>query len=129
MQGLLLFAHGARDPNWALPFEEVARRVRDQRAGLPVVLGFLEFMDPDLLTAGRSLADQGCTDVTVVPLFLGAGGHVRKDIPVLLAQLAAQHPRLTWRLQSAIGEVDSVIGAMASAAIQMLGTGAASDLK
>ena len=28
--GLLLFAHGARDPNWALPFEAVARIVRSE---------------------------------------------------------------------------------------------------
>ena len=27
-RGLLLFAHGARDPRWALPFEDVAARVR-----------------------------------------------------------------------------------------------------
>jgi sirohydrochlorin cobaltochelatase len=26
--GILLFAHGARDPNWALPFEAVAERLR-----------------------------------------------------------------------------------------------------
>jgi sirohydrochlorin ferrochelatase len=27
-QGLILFAHGARDPRWAAPFEAVAARVR-----------------------------------------------------------------------------------------------------
>jgi len=127
--GLLLFAHGARDPNWALPFEDVARRVRKQRPGLPVELAFLEFMTPDLPGAGQSLAAQGCTAVMVVPLFLGTGGHVRKDLPLLLDQLTAQHPQVTWQLQPAIGEIDSVIGAMASATLDMLEPPAPSDPK
>jgi sirohydrochlorin cobaltochelatase len=116
--GLLLFAHGARDPNWALPFEDVVRRIQKQQPELPVVLAFLEFMTPDLMSGGASLAAQGCTEVKVVPLFLGAGGHVRKDLPELLARLSAAHPAVTWALQPAIGESDCVVAAMAKAAIR-----------
>lgn len=117
--GLLLFAHGARDPNWALPFEAVAQIVRQQRPGMPVVLAFLEFMSPTLPEAGAQLAAQGCTEVAVVPLFLGAGGHVRKDLPALLAELSAAYPQVTWSLQPAIGEIDSVVQAMAEAALRL----------
>ncbi len=116
-RGLLLFAHGARDPRWAEPFEEVMRRVRQRDPALVVQLAFLEFMTPDLREAGAQLAGAGCTRVDVVPLFLGAGGHVRKDLPELLAELSAAHPGVQWRLQRAIGEVDSVIDAMAAAAL------------
>jgi sirohydrochlorin cobaltochelatase len=49
--GLILFAHGARDPRWATPFEAVAAAVRAARPGLPVRLAFLAFMSPTLLTA------------------------------------------------------------------------------
>jgi sirohydrochlorin cobaltochelatase len=117
--GLLLFAHGARDPNWALPFEAVAGIVRTQRPDMPMALAFLEFMSPALREAGAQLAAQGCTQVAVVPLFLGAGGHVRKDLPALLADLAAAHPQVTWSLQPAIGEIDSVVQAMADAALRL----------
>ena len=116
-RGMLLFAHGARDPRWAEPFEDVARRVRLRDPALAVRLAFLEFMTPSLAEAGRSLALAGCLRVDVVPLFLGAGGHVRKDLPVLLAALATAHPEVQWLLQRAIGEIDSVIDAMASAAM------------
>lgn len=116
MTGLLLFAHGARDPNWARPFQAVADRVRAARPGVPVELAFLEFMAPDIATAGRTLADAGCTAVAVVPLFLGAGGHVRKDLPVLVDRLRADHPQATWTLSPAVGELDAVIDAMARAA-------------
>ena len=118
-RGLLLFAHGARDPRWALPFEDVARRIREREPALHVELAFLEFMEPSLLVAGEKLAALGCGRVDVVPLFLGAGGHVRKDLPVLLQDLSARHPSVQWLLRSAIGEVDSVVAAMALAALEM----------
>ncbi|MBX3624237.1 MAG: CbiX/SirB N-terminal domain-containing protein [Rhizobacter sp.] len=117
--GLLLFAHGARDPNWALPFEAVAALVRAQRPEMPVQLAFLEFMSPALPEAGARLAAQGCTEVAVVPLFLGAGGHVRKDLPALLAGLAAAYPQVSWSLKPAIGEIESVVQAMAEAALHL----------
>ena len=90
-RGLLLFAHGARDPRWALPFEDVAQRIRAADGSVPVALSYLEFMSPGLVEAGESLVAQGCTRVEVVPLFLGAGGHVRKDLPAA-ARLAARGP-------------------------------------
>lgn len=119
-RGLLLFAHGARDPRWAEPFEDVARRVREQRPGVPVSLAFLELMAPDIASAGATLAAAGCTSVAVVPLFLGAGGHVRKDIPLLLDRLQVAHPAVTWTLSPAVGELDPVIAAMAATAVDLL---------
>jgi len=128
-RGLLLFAHGARDPNWALPFEAVAEIVREQRPEMPVQLAFLEFMSPSLQEAGERLAALGCAQVAVVPLFLGAGGHVRKDLPALLADLSRAYADVTWNLQPAIGEIDSVVFAMAQAALALSGAASSSDAK
>jgi sirohydrochlorin cobaltochelatase len=122
-QGLLLFAHGARDPRWALPFEEVARRIRGRAPELTVELCFLEFIAPPLAEGGARLAAAGCTRVDVVPLFLGAGGHVRKDLPDLLDELARQYPATTWQLRPAIGEVNAVIEAMSLAALAFVQEG------
>jgi sirohydrochlorin cobaltochelatase len=119
-RGLLLFAHGARDPRWALPFEDVARRIRALRPGLALELAYLEFMRPDVLEAGRRLAAAGCRSVDVLPLFLGAGGHVRKDLPAWLLRLGAEHPVVQWHLRPAIGEADVVIAAMAAEALRLL---------
>jgi sirohydrochlorin cobaltochelatase len=127
-QGLLLFAHGARDPNWAVPFESVVGIIRQQRPDLPVELAFLEFMSPTLTQAGQRLAALGCIQVTVVPLFLGGGGHVRKDLPALLAELALAHAGVSWDLQPAIGEIDSVVRAMAQAALTLAENSPPSDL-
>lgn len=118
--GLLLFAHGARDPNWALPFQAVAAQVRAQRPQVPVQLAFLEFMEPNLLDAGAALAAQGCARIEVLPLFLGAGGHVRQDLPRLLDELRAAHPDTTFELLPAVGEMPEVVTAMAGAALARL---------
>ena len=120
-QGVLLFAHGARDSRWALPFEDIAARVRERAPGVAVELCFLEFMTPGLVEGGNRLAAAGCGHVDVVPLFLGAGGHVRKDIPVLLAELQAAHQAVQWELRPAIGEVESVVEAMAAASLAWVG--------
>jgi sirohydrochlorin cobaltochelatase len=121
-QGLILFAHGARDPRWALPFEQVATRVRALRPGLAVTLAYLELMSPGLQDAGRALAEAGCRVVTVVPLFLGAGGHVRKDLPALLELLRQAHPLVRWRLEPAAGESDRLIEALALLAAESADT-------
>jgi len=119
-RGLLLFAHGARDPRWAAPFEAIAARARQREPLWRVQLAYLELMAPSLIEAGDALASAGCARVDVVPLFLGAGGHVRNDLPALLAQVRARHASNRWHLQRAIGERDSVGDAMADSAVTQL---------
>lgn len=117
-RGLLLFAHGARDPNWALPFEAVVERIRSAAPEVAVALAYLDFMTPGIVDAGDSLAAAGCTRVEVVPLFLGAGGHVRKDLPLLVERLRQAHPAVEWLLRRTVGEDEAVIAAMAQCALQ-----------
>jgi sirohydrochlorin cobaltochelatase len=114
--GLILFAHGARDPRWARPFEDVAERVRRARPEALVRLAFLEMMSPGLPEAGAELAAH-CDTVQVVPLFLGTGGHLRKDLPRLIEALQAAHPGTRFVLNTAVGEDERVIDAMAQAAL------------
>ena len=122
--GLILFAHGARDPHWALPFEAVAGRIRAARPEVPVRLAFLEFMSPGLPDAAAQLVALGCQSLQVLPMFLGAGGHVRKDLPVLLDNIRLAHPGVQVALANAIGEIESVTQAMADAALELIGPAA-----
>ena len=115
-RGVLLLAHGARDPRWAHPFRAVEGRLREAVGDAVVELCFLEFMTPGIVDAGHSLVASGCSEVDVVPLFLGGGGHVRKDVPALIAELQRAHPDVLWRMHPAIGESAVVIDALAAAA-------------
>ncbi|MFH7044241.1 sirohydrochlorin chelatase [Paucibacter sp. JuS9] len=123
--GLLLFAHGARDPAWARPFEAVLAQIASQRPELVMRLAFLEFMSPGLEEAARELVSAGCRRIDVMPLFLGASGHVRRDVPPLVEALRQQHgPAVRWQLHTAIGEHPAVIQAMAGATLDWLNTAA-----
>ena len=117
--GLLLLAHGARDARWAEPFEQVAAAVRAARPAQAVRLAFLEFMAPDIRAAAGDLVRDGCLQIDVLPLFLGAGGHVRKDLPPLLDELRAQHAGVAFTLHPAVGESPALINAMAEIALAL----------
>ncbi|MBL8289587.1 MAG: CbiX/SirB N-terminal domain-containing protein [Rubrivivax sp.] len=114
-RGLILFAHGARDAAWAAPFEAVAALVRQRQPAWQVRLAFLELMRPSLGEAAAALVHGGCTQVTVRPMFLGTGGHVRRDLPPMLDELRRAHPGVGFALHVAIGEEPAVHAAMAEA--------------
>lgn len=117
-RGLILLAHGARDAAWARPFEETAQQVREAAPDWLVRNAYLEFMPPTLVDAGQDLAEAGCTRVDVLPLFLGAGGHVRKDVPLQLSSLIDRHPGVDWRLRPAVGESPLLVAALARIALE-----------
>ncbi|MFM0355316.1 CbiX/SirB N-terminal domain-containing protein [Paraburkholderia nemoris] len=113
--GLVLFAHGARDVRWREPFERLAEKVRAARgsdAGA-VLLAFLELMEPDLPTAVGSLVSDGCSVVTVVPVFFGQGGHVRRDLPEVIERCRGMYPAVEIRCAIAVGEDEGVLDAVA----------------
>lgn len=112
--GLILFAHGSRDARWAEPFERLLERVARAAPQARVVLAYLEMMPPDLPAAAAGLRDAGFRDIIVVPVFLGQGGHVRDDLPVLVQRTAARHPDCRLRLAGAAGEDDAVLDAIAA---------------
>lgn len=118
--GLILFAHGSRDPAWADPLRrvqaEIVARVPQQR----VELAFLEWMAPTLSECVGRLHDTGVTRAIVVPMFIAQGGHLKNDLPKLLQELRCTYPEMTLSLTPAIGEIASVIEAMANAALMTL---------
>jgi sirohydrochlorin cobaltochelatase len=119
-RSLVLFAHGARDPKWAQPFQRLQQMISQQRPDLTVSLAFLELMTPRLPELVEQLVRDGCRDVTLVPVFLGQGGHVLRDLPVIVEQLRGQHPGLTLNVAEAAGENAQVLNAIAQYCIDAL---------
>jgi sirohydrochlorin cobaltochelatase len=113
MRALVLFAHGARDPRWAEPFQRVRDAVAAKRPGVRVELAFLELMTPDLDTVADALAADGFAAMNIVPIFLGQGSHLRRDLPLLIDAVRARHSGLKVTLAGAAGEDADVIDALA----------------
>jgi sirohydrochlorin cobaltochelatase len=111
-EGIVLFAHGSRDPQWSEPFERIAAELSKR---FSVRLAYLEIMQPPLADAIASLAVTGVRSIRVIPVFLGTGGHVKEDLPRLVAAARAAHPRVDITLEKPIGEQPEVIAAIARA--------------
>ena len=114
---ILLFAHGARDPGWAEPFRRIAGRLKAAQPGLRVELAFLELMEPRLADAVTALAGAGIDRITLVPLFLAQGGHLKEDLPRLLDEIRGQHPSVRIDVTAAIGDSESLTNAIADWAL------------
>ena len=121
-QGVILFGHGARDPQWAMPMERVRARMRERQPALAVELAFMEFLSPTLEEAADRLVAGGVEAMAVVPMFLAQGGHLKRDVPVLVEAVQCRHPACRVRLAVAVGEAEPVVVAMADYALASLET-------
>lgn len=116
-RGLILFAHGSRDPQWRAPMEAVAARAAALDPQARVACAYLELMEPDLPACAAKLAAEGLQAITIVPMFLGVGRHAREDLPVLVEQLRREHPQVRFELRPAIGEDERVVDMLARIAL------------
>ena len=109
---IVLFAHGARDPRWAQPLRKIQRAIVRKKPGTAVELAFLEIMEPPLADAIAKLVAAGHKRITVAPLFMAQGGHLKRDLPKILDAIQAEHRGAEITLLPAIGDVDAVLEAI-----------------
>jgi sirohydrochlorin cobaltochelatase len=112
---IILFAHGARDPQWARPFQQLVTELGELLPGERIVLAFLELMKPSLADCAASLHGEGVRSLRVVPVFLGMGGHLKDDLPKLVAAIRVRFSDLEVSVEPPIGEQPEVIAAIARA--------------
>jgi sirohydrochlorin cobaltochelatase len=105
-------AHGAKDPDWSRPFEQIALALKKKLPALAVGLAYLEH-GTSLQEAVGLLAAKGALSIRVVPVFLGQGGHVKVDLPRLVAEARRAYPDVFLTLEPAIGERPAVIESIA----------------
>jgi sirohydrochlorin cobaltochelatase len=90
---VLMVAHGSPSQAAIAQTQEFCRQFTE-RCPFPVNLCFLEISKPDLENGLRDAAqlagDEG--KVVVLPLFLGAAGHQKNDLPVALQWARAEYP-------------------------------------
>ncbi len=112
-EGVVLFAHGSRDPLWRLPIDAVARQMSALWPGLPVAVAFLELTEPDLPSTVEAMMKQGLSQLRIVPMFLGVGRHAREDLPEMVRGLSQAYPQMRFELVPAIGEHPAMTTLMA----------------
>ncbi len=111
-QAIILFAHGARDPEWAAPFGIIQRQLQAARPDVQVELAFQDFMRPTLDEAVAQSAARGARRIVLVPLFMAQGGHLKQDLPLLVGKIREQHPQIELQVMPAIGDVPEILQAI-----------------
>jgi sirohydrochlorin cobaltochelatase len=117
LRGIILFAHGSRDPQWRGPIEAVAAQIRMREPGTPVSCAYLELCAPSLPEAATNLIAAGARHIRIFPLFFGIGKHAREDLPLLVEQIRAAHPDLEVELLPAAGERAELTALIATIAL------------
>lgn len=109
---IILFAHGARDPEWAAPFGMIQRQLQAALPSAQVELAFQDFMTPTLEAAVAQAVARGARRVVLVPLFMAQGGHLKQDLPLLVGKIRERYPQLELQLLPAIGDAPEILQAI-----------------
>ena len=100
--GIVVFAHGSRVEAANEAVRRVAAEAAREGAFEHVEAAFLELGQPDLAGAVARLAARGIRRVLVTPYFLTDGTHLERDLPRLVAGVAAVHPEVEIRTTQAL---------------------------
>jgi sirohydrochlorin ferrochelatase len=100
---LLVIAHGSRQDEANGDLHQIVADMR-RRGRYPIVEpAFLELTEPAIETAAQQCVEQGARRVILVPYFLSAGVHVRRDLQEFRSRLAERYPDISFRLAEPLG--------------------------
>jgi len=100
---VLLIAHGSRQPAANDDLHELAGRLTAEGAYPIVEACFLELAEPDIPTGGERCVSRGATRVLMIPYFLSAGVHLRRDLTAARDEMSRRHSDVEFLLGSPLG--------------------------
>lgn len=98
---IILLAHGSSDPHWCETFEKLAAPTLQSVPGSRIA--YMELAEPSIDRVVSEGVSSGVRTFTIVPLFLAAGRHLRKDVPGMITDIE-KHYDVTITLAAPIGE-------------------------
>jgi sirohydrochlorin cobaltochelatase len=117
-RGLVLFAHGARDPQWSAPLRDLAQRIEALKPDVRVRIAFLEIAPPTLTDAVAELS-AACTQIDVLPVFWASAGHVNNELPALVENCRAAHPQIAFNVLPTLSELPGLLDLVARQALAL----------
>jgi sirohydrochlorin cobaltochelatase len=117
-RGLVLFAHGARDPQWSAPLRDLAQRIEALKPDVRVRIAFLEIAPPTLTDAVAALS-AACTRIDILPVFWAPAGHVNNELPALVEACHAAHPQIAFNVLPTLSELPGLLDFVARQAIAL----------
>lgn len=103
---VLLIAHGSRRAEANQELVDLAARLLNDRLYKIIEPSFLELAEPDIVTGGSACVARGAGRVLMIPYFLSAGVHIRRDLAAAREELSQQFPEVDFRLGVPLGPHD-----------------------
>ena len=103
MNAILYIGHGTRSKKGANEAMSFLQRVI-KKIDVPIQeISFLELTEPSIEEGFKRCVERGATDITVVPIFLLAAGHIKEDIPSALNSLRDKYPNVNVTVRNPFG--------------------------
>ncbi|MBX9681790.1 MAG: CbiX/SirB N-terminal domain-containing protein [Gemmataceae bacterium] len=118
---LLLMAHGSRNREANADLDHVAEQLRGGEYE-PVIASFLELAEPSIVEGGRRCCEAGAGRVVMLPYFLSAGVHFRRDLQGIRDQMAAEFPQCEFVLAEPMGRHPGLLQIVLERAAQATGS-------
>jgi sirohydrochlorin ferrochelatase len=113
MKAILYIGHGTRSKKGAVEIKAFINKVKE-RIDVPIQeVSFLELTEPLIEEGFETCVEQGATEIDVVPLFLLAAGHIKRDIPEALSPLIAKYPTIPVKIKNPFGVQEVILDAVA----------------
>lgn len=100
---LLLIAHGSRQEEANADLDHLAAELRRDGRFVAVIASFLELAEPTIDDGAARCIAEGAERVVLLPYFLSAGIHVRRDLMAARDRLAERFPHVGFRLAEPLG--------------------------
>lgn len=115
---LLLIAHGSRQDEANADLVYAVAEMRRRGRFAVVEAAYLELAEPDIDAGAAACVGQGAGRVVLLPYFLSAGVHVRRDLAEACRRLAERHPAVRFRLAEPLGRHPLLLEVVAERARQ-----------
>ena len=112
----VLLAHGSSNNEWSTTFEKMTQAACSSHKNVSVA--YMELSTPSMDEVIRKVITKGFRNITIVPLFLAAGKHLKLDIPQNLDKLKeeldfnytllpaiGEHPMMSFAINEIVSEI------------------------
>lgn len=113
MKAILYIGHGTRSKEGAREAQSFIHRVIERINVEIQQISFLELTKPDIEEGFLRCVERGATEITVVPLFLLAAGHIKEDIPQALTSLCKRYPNINVNMRDPFGVQGKILDGIA----------------
>ncbi len=100
---IVLIAHGSRNAEANADATYFAEQLLRAGVASPVIAAYLELTEPTIPQAVETVIANEPEVVVLLPYFLSAGVHVRRDLADMCVQFRERHPRTIFHLAEPIG--------------------------